>query len=51
MDAGKKFIGITEDPANIDNATVSDEKVNRGNIQAPTEDMSLPIAIYLVEEE
>ncbi len=46
MDAGKKFVAITEDPTET---TDIDERGRRKG--APTENMAIPVSIYLVEQE
>ena len=48
MDAGKKFIGIADDPAEQEEEdTLSDKPRTR---KAPTENMAIPFSVYLVEE-
>lgn len=48
MDAGKKFIGIADDPAEQkEEDTFSDKPRTR---KAPTENMAIPFSVYLVEE-
>lgn len=48
MDAGKKFVAITDDPAEY----IEKKNKNRGrNDKAPTENMAIPLSIYLVERE
>lgn len=48
MDAGKKFIGIADDPAEQEEEdTFSDKPRTR---KAPTENMAIPFSVYLVEE-
>ena len=50
MDAGKKFIGVVDDPE-IDSVAkeIKENDLHR-NHHAPTENMALPFSIYLVEE-
>lgn len=50
MDAGKKFIGVVDDPETDEAAREIVEKEQRRNRNAPTENMSLPFSIYLIEE-
>ena len=50
MDAGKKFIGVVDDPETDEDAREIVEKEQRRNRNAPTENMSLPFSIYLIEE-
>ena len=50
MDAGKKFIGVVDDPETDEAAREIVEKEQRRNCNAPTENMSLPFSIYLIEE-
>ena len=45
MDAGKKFVAITDDPSEVEE---TEERGRRKN--APTENMALPVSIYLVEQ-
>ena len=47
MDAGKKFIGVADDPAELEKEDFSDQPRSR---RAPTENMALPFSVYLVEE-
>ncbi len=49
MDAGKKFIGIADDPAEQDEDDGRPDRARSRN--APTENMTLPFSVYLVEEE
>ena len=44
MDAGKKFVAITDDPTQVEDI---DEQGRRKG--APTENMAIPVSIYLVE--
>lgn len=46
MDAGKKFVAITDDPSEVEDI---DEHGRRK--VAPTENMGIPVSIYLVEQE
>ena len=46
MDAGKKFVAITDDPSKVEDI---DEHGRRK--VAPTEYMGIPVSIYLVEQE
>ena len=46
MDAGKKFVAITDDPSEVEDI---DEHGRRKG--APTENMGIPVSIYLVEQE
>lgn len=50
MDAGKKFIGVVDDPEVDSVAKEIVEKELRRSRRAPTENMALPFSIYLVEE-
>lgn len=50
MDAGKKFIGVVDDPEVDPAAQKIVEKELRRNRRAPTENMALPFSIYLIEE-
>jgi len=50
MDAGKKFIGVVDDPEIDSVAKEMDENEQRRNRWAPTENMALPFSIYLIEE-
>lgn len=50
MDAGKKFIGVVDDPKEDAAAKEIVEKEQRRNRRAPTENMALPLSIYLIEE-
>lgn len=50
MDAGKKFIGVVDDPKEDTTAKEIVEKEQRRNRRAPTENMALPLSIYLIEE-
>lgn len=51
MDAGKKFIGVVDDPEADDTAKEIVEKELRRNRRAPTENMALPISVFLIEDE
>lgn len=46
MDAGKKFVAITDDPSEVEDI---DEHGRRKD--APTENMGIPVSIYLVEQD
>ena len=50
MDAGKKFIGVVDDPE-VDEVAkkIVEEELRRGH-RAPTENMALPFSVYLIEE-
>ncbi len=52
MDAGKKFVGVVDDPEVDEEAReiVEKEQNRNRNRQAPTENMALPFSIYLIEE-
>ena len=50
MDAGKKFIGVIDDPEADPIAKEITEKELRRNRRAPTENMALPFSIYMIEE-
>ncbi|MBE6753242.1 MAG: hypothetical protein E7559_02640 [Ruminococcaceae bacterium] len=50
MDAGKKFIGVVDDPQTDATAKKIVEKELRKNRNAPTENMALPFSVYLIEE-
>lgn len=50
MDAGKKFIGVVDDPATDAEAKEIVDKELRRNRRAPTENMAIPFSIYLVEQ-
>ena len=50
MDAGKKFVGVVDDPENDPEAKEIAEKEQRRSRRAPTENMALPFSIYLIEE-
>lgn len=50
MDAGKKFIGVVDDPEVDSAAKEIVKKELRRNPRAPTENMALPFSIYLIEE-
>lgn len=50
MDAGKKFIGVVDDPEVDSVAKETDEKEQQRNSHAPTENMALPFSIYFIEE-
>lgn len=48
MDAGKKFIGVADDPAEQEEEDAFSDKPR--SRKAPTENMGLPFSVYLVEE-
>lgn len=50
MDAGKKFIGVVDDPEVDSVAKEIVEKELSRSRRAPTENMALPFSIYLIEE-
>ncbi|MGN0371778.1 MAG: HIRAN domain-containing protein [Enterocloster sp.] len=50
MDAGKKFIGVVDDPEADAVARDIAEKELRRSRHAPTENMALPFSVYLIEE-
>ncbi len=56
MDAGKKFIGIVDDPEvdpaakKIVEKAIEKEKEKQRSRHAPTENMALPFSVYLIEE-
>lgn len=51
MDAGKKFIGVVDEPEAGNAAEeIAIEEQRRGR-RAPTENMALPFSIYLIEED
>ena len=50
MDAGKRFVGVVDDPETDETAREIVEKERRRSRRAPTENMAIPISIYLVEE-
>lgn len=50
MDAGKKFIGVVDDPEVDSVAKEIVEKELRRSRRAPTENMAVPFSIYLIEE-
>lgn len=51
MDAGKKFIGVVDEPeAGNEAEEIAIEEQRRGR-RAPTENMALPFSIYLIEED
>ena len=49
MDAGKKFVGVVDDPE-VDPAAKKIVEEHRRSHRAPTENMALPFSIYLIEE-
>ena len=51
MDAGKKMIGVVDDPETDPEAKEAVEKEKRRNRRSPTYNIALPISIYLIEEE
>lgn len=48
MDAGKKFVGVVDEPE-IDTEQIVGKEMRR-NHRAPTENMALPFSVYLVEK-
>ena len=50
MDAGKKFIGVVDDPEVDPDAKKIVEEEHRRSHRAPTENMALPFSIYLIDE-
>lgn len=50
MDAGKKFIGVVDDPEVDSVARKIVKKELRRSRRAPTENMTLPFSIYLIEK-
>lgn len=50
MDAGKKFVGVVDDPEVDEAAKKIVEREQRRSRLAPTENMALPFSVYLVEE-
>ena len=50
MDAGKKFIGVVDNPEVDAVAKGTVEKELRRSHRAPTENMALPFSVYLIEE-
>lgn len=50
MDAGKKFIGVVDDPEVDPAAKKIVEEEHRRSPHAPTENMALPFSIYMIEE-
>ena len=51
MDAGKRFIGVVEDPETDAAAKEIVEKELRRSRRAPTENMALAFSVYLIEEQ
>ena len=51
MDAGKRFIGIVEDPETDSAAKEIVEKEQRRSRHAPTENMALELSVHLIEEK
>ncbi len=49
MDAGKKLIGVVDDPKEYAEKEAEDGESER-NRRAPTENMRLPFSVYLIEE-
>lgn len=49
MDAGKKLIGVVDDPETDETAKEIVEKHMQRHAHAPTENMALPFSVYLVE--
>ena len=50
MDVGKKFIAVVDDSEEDAAAKKIVEKELRRGRRAPTENMALPMSIYLIEE-
>ena len=50
MDAGKKFIGVVDNPEVDPAAKKIVEEEHRRSLHAPTENMALPFSIYMIEE-
>lgn len=48
MDAGKKFIGVADDPAEQEEEDILSGK--HRSRRAPTENMAIPFSVYLIEE-
>ncbi len=51
MDAGKKFIGVVDDPKTDPVAKEIVKKEKERNRNAPTENMAIPFSIFLIEEK
>lgn len=51
MDVGKKFIAIVDDPNEDEEIKEIVEKRKIQNSYAPTEDMSIPFSIYLIQTD
>lgn len=51
MDAGKKFIAITDDPEERLAGLSEEEKERKRARWAPTESANVPFCVYLVEEK
>lgn len=49
MDVGKRFIGVVDDPATDETAREIVERDQRRRRSAPTEDMSVPFSVYMIE--
>lgn len=49
MDVGKKFVAFVDDPETDEEARRIYEQDIKYRKQTPTEDMSIPFSIYLVE--
>lgn len=49
MDVGKRFVGVVDDPATDDDARMIVEHDKRRSRSAPTEDMSVPFSVYMIE--
>ena len=50
MDAGKRFIAITDDPVQIAKQE-AERRPGKRSRKAYTENMSVPFSVYLIEEE
>lgn len=50
MDAGKKFIGVVDNPEEDEKAKEIIEKERKRNRNAPTENMALAFSVYLIED-
>lgn len=49
MDVGKRFIGVVDAPATDETAREIVERDQRRRRSAPTEDMSVPFSVYMIE--
>lgn len=50
MDSGKRFLAVVDDPNTDEEARRILEKEERRSRRAPTENMAVPISVFLVEE-